>query len=323
LDGTLVVLSTHGAFTIDDNARFEPVTRELTESGSLSGDHITGLATDDGGRLWAGYFDGGIDLIDLRTDDRLFHLDDERVRQVNYLLFDAGSGEILAATSRGLVSIGGGAKALSAVTSVWTRESMGLVSDSVAHISLSNGAKVLATAGGLTAVSGGRARSVTAFHGLASNHLYSSAFVGSRLFVGSLAGLVELDGLRVIHTYKTSNSQLSHDWVTALCGVEGTLYIGTNGGGVDSLLPTGEWISFESEVGKFEVNQNAMHYDGRRLYVGTTDRGLLVYGTQNRRWLRKSAGLSSNNVTSLASDDRFVYAGTMNGLTRIEKRVFE
>jgi ligand-binding sensor domain-containing protein len=89
------------------------------------------------------------------------------------------------------------------------------------------------------------------------------------------------------------------------------------------LLPTGEWISFESEVGKFEVNQNAMHYDGRRLYVGTTDRGLLVYGTQNRRWLRKSAGLSSNNVTSLASDDRFVYAGTMNGLTRIEKRVFE
>jgi hypothetical protein len=94
----------------------------------------------------------------------------------------------------------------------------------------SRGRSIIAsTAGGLTEINGGRARSITAFHGLASNHLYSSASVGRRLFAGTLAGLVEVEGLRVTHTYKTSNSRLSHDWVSALAQADGTLYIGTNG----------------------------------------------------------------------------------------------
>ena len=175
--------------------------------------------------------------------------------------------------------------------------------------------------GGLREISDGRARSLTAFHGLASNHLYTSVAVGSRLFVGSLAGLVELEGLRVVRTYKTSNSRLSHDWVSALAESNGTLFVGTNGGGVDALLPTGEWVNFAEELGGFEVNQNAMHADGERLYVGTSDRGLLVYNTRDRRWSRISAGLASQNVTAITSDDEFVYVGTLNGLVRIEKRV--
>jgi ligand-binding sensor domain-containing protein len=104
---------------------------------------------------------------------------------------------------------------------------------------------------------------------------------------------------------------------------DGTLYIGTNGGGVDALLPTGEWVNFSDQLGKFEVNQNAMHYDGDRIFVGTTNRGLLVYNTRVRRWDELSAGLPSPNVTAIASDDRFIYAGTLNGLARIEKRIIE
>jgi ligand-binding sensor domain-containing protein len=216
-----------------------------------------------------------------------------------------------------------------------------LINDSVAHVSfadidsplltpvgegpalnrLRGRAVVLATAGGLTEVIGGRPRSITAFHGLASNHLYTSATIGSRLFVGSLAGLVELEGLRVVRTYKTSNSRLSHDWVTALAQVDGTLYVGTNGGGVDALLPTGEWVNYSDELGKFEVNQNAIHYDGERLYVGSSDRGLLVYNTRDRRWTRISAGLASQSIAAITSDDQFIYLGTLNGLVRIEKRV--
>jgi ligand-binding sensor domain-containing protein len=182
---------------------------------------------------------------------------------------------------------------------------------------------VLATAGGLTEVAGARARSLTAFHGLASNHLYAAAFGGPKLFVGSLAGLVELEGLRVVRTYKTSNSRLSHDWVTALAFVDGTLYVGTNGGGIDALLPTGEWVNFADLVGKFEVNQNAMCTDGERLYVGTTRDGLLVYNLRDRTWTRFDAGLSSRNVTAVTTDAHFVYAGTLNGITRIEKRVIK
>jgi ligand-binding sensor domain-containing protein len=339
-DGKLWVLTSEGAFARDEQAThpgFESVCGQLARDRVLTTGHITSLARDDAARLWIGYFDRGIDLVSPDTSERLSHIEDDRVREINHLAFDKSEDRMLAATSRGLVVFGSALR-----QTVMTREQGGLINDSVAHVSFADtgpallasalgtavppaGGRtmVLVTAGGLTEVTGGRARSITAFHGLASNHLYTSAAIGSRLFVGSLAGLVELEGLRVVRTYKTSNSRLSHDWITALAEAEGTLYVGTNGGGIDALLPTGEWVNFADELGKFEVNQNAMNYDGERLYVGTSDRGLLVYNTRDRRWTRISAGLASQNVTAITSDDRFIYVGTLNGLVRIEKRIVQ
>jgi ligand-binding sensor domain-containing protein len=342
-EGSLWALTREGAFVRDAKASgpaFEPVAASLVSERVVTGDHITSVALDGANHLWVGYFDRGIDVIAPETSERLSHVEDERIREVNFITYDSATGQTLIATSRGLVVIDGRMQ-----QRVLTREQDGLINNAIAHVSLTTAyaptatapagsapagipvesAMVLATAGGLTQIAGGRARSLTAFHGLSSNHLYTSAAAGARLFVGSLAGLIELEGLRVVRTYKTSNSRLSHDWVTALAEADGTLYVGTNGGGVDALLPTGEWLSFanDREVGKFEVNQNAMYFDGERLYVGTGDKGLLVYNTRARSWKRLSAGLSSPSVTAITSDDRYVYAGTMNGLVRIEKRIVE
>lgn len=325
--GKLYALTQEGAFErgeSSNNPTFEALAQTITGDHTLTSGHITSLAFDDSSHLWIGYFDRGIDIISPETRERISHIEDERVREVNFIANEKNSDRTYVATSRGLVRLDSRLQ-----QTVMTREQGGLIDNAVAHISFASddaiarnpGHVVLATAGGLTDVAGNRARSLTAFHGLSSNHLYSSASLGSRLFVGSLAGLVELEGLRVVRTYKTSNSKLSHDWVTALAEAEGTLYIGTNGGGVDALLPTGEWVNFADEVGKIEVNQNAMHFDGEKLYVGTSDKGVLVYNTRERRWSRISAGLTSQNVTSITSDERFIYVGTLNGLTRIEKRV--
>jgi hypothetical protein len=339
-DGYLWALTTEGAFAREERAAgpaFESVASSLVSERMLTAAQVTSLAFDGAGRLWVGYFDKGIDTIAPETSERLSHIEDDRVREINFIAFDSDGDQVLVATSRGLVIFDGRAK-----QTVLTRERNGLINDAIAHVSLASirspfpettgtlpvslsGSRtmVLATAGGLTEIFGERARSITAFHGLASNHLYTSAAVGSRLFVGSLAGLAELEGLRVVRTYKTSNSRLSHDWVTALAEADGTLYIGTNGGGVDALLPTGEWVSFADERGRFEVNQNAMQYDGVRLFVGTSDRGLLVYNTRARSWKQISAGLTSQSVTAITTDDQFVYVGTSNGLVRIEKRVVD
>ncbi len=336
-DAGLWALTEMGAFVrraSDSRPAFDAVASLLAGERSLTTGHIMSLDIDPQARLWIGYFDRGIDITATETGERIVHLEDERLREVNFIKFDDSESRTLVATSRGLIILDGSAK-----QTVLTRERNGLISDAVAHVALRQAASitsvsasamgardraiVLATAGGLTEISGGRARSLSAFHGLASNHLYTSAAAGSRLYVGSLAGLIEMDGLRVVHAYKTSNSKLSHDWVTALAEDEGTLYIGTNGGGVDALLATGEWLNFADQLGAFEVNQNAMHKDGEQLYVGTTDRGLLVYNTRARRWSRISAGLPSPNVTAITSDDHFVYVGTLNGLLRIEKRVME
>jgi ligand-binding sensor domain-containing protein len=327
--GKLWALTQNGAFARDEGSSrpaFEPVAEALAADQVLTGDHITSLAFDRAGRLWVALFDRGVDVISSDGGERLSHIEDDRVREVNFLRFDQREDRMLVATSLGLVIFDGRMK-----QSLFNREKSGIVDDSIAHVSIAPGSSrsasepaiVLATAGGLSEIAGGRARSITAFHGLASNHLYTSAVAGSRLYAGTLAGLVELDGLRVVRTYKTSNSGLSHDWVTALAEAGGTLYIGTNGGGVDALLPTGEWVSFADNVGRFEVNQNAIRIDGEQIYVGTADRGLLIYNTSARRWNRITSGLPSQNVTAIVSDERFIYAGTLNGLVRIEKRVIE
>ncbi|MBI3652734.1 MAG: hypothetical protein HY231_17060 [Acidobacteria bacterium] len=326
--GRLYALTQQGAFErSDDSTRpaFDAIASAITGDHTLTAGHITTLALDDAANLWIGYFDRGLDIIAPQSRERLSHLEDDRVREVNFIAVDQTNNRTLIATSRGLVQLD---RRLN--QTVMTREQGNLIDNAVAHIAFANDATgsarsgnrvVLATAGGLTDIANNRARSLTAFHGLASNHLYTSASIGSRLFVGSLAGLVELEGLRVVRSYKTSNSKLSHDWVTALAVADGTLFIGTNGGGVDALMPTGEWVNFADEVGKVEVNQNAMHFDGEKLYVGTSEKGILVYNTREHLWTRISAGLASMNITAITSDDRFIYVGTLNGLTRIEKRV--
>ncbi|HEV8482064.1 MAG TPA: hypothetical protein VGV87_00790 [Blastocatellia bacterium] len=327
--GKLWALTQNGAFARDENGSrpaFDPVAEALAADRVLTGEHITSLAFDRAGRLWVAFFDRGIDVISSDGSQRLSHIEDDHVREVNFLRFDPGEDRMLVATSRGLVIFDGRMK-----QSLFNREKSGIVDDSVAHVSIAASSSrsasettiVLATAGGLSEIAGGRARSITAFHGLASNHLYASAAAGSRLYAGTLAGLVELEGLRVVRTYKTSNSGLSHDWVTALAEADGKLYIGTNGGGIDALLPTGEWVSSATEVGRFEVNQNAILIDGERVCVGTADRGLLIYNSRARSWITVNSGLPSQNVTALVSDERFIYAGTLNGLVRIEKRVIE
>jgi ligand-binding sensor domain-containing protein len=327
-DGGLFALTREGAFFRDEQAMgpaFENLSNATSIERDLTSPHITSLALDDSENLWIGYFDRGIDIIATDSRERLSHIEDERVREVNFIAINRSDDRAFVATSRGLVLLDGRLQ-----QTVMTREQNGLIDNAIAHISFPEGSAagakgvgrlVLATSGGLTDISNNRPRSLTAFHGLSSNHLYTSASLGTRLFAGSLAGLVELEGLRVLRSYKTSNSKLSHDWVTSLAEADGTLYIGTNGGGVDALLPTGEWLNFSDELGKFEVNQNAMHFDGEKLYVGTSDRGVLVYNKRERIWARISAGLTSQNVTAITADQRYLFVGTLNGLTRIEKRV--
>ena len=79
--------------------------------GSLKSNVISALAFDDLGRLWAGSFRDGIDVIapdavSDRVQDgrRVAHLESETLREINALVWDKRSGRMLAATSQGLIS---------------------------------------------------------------------------------------------------------------------------------------------------------------------------------------------------------------------------
>jgi len=289
----------------------------------LKSGHVTSLAFDATGRLWVGTFEQGLDILDPETGDVLRHVQDETVREINYLCATSRLSPMLAATSQGIVAFESNGRV---VRRYDTASSM-LIGNAVSHLCPVNGgsgpaALAVATAKGLTLWQDGIGRSLTAFHGLPSNYLYCCAVHDGRLYIGTLGGLAELDGLRVVRTWRTDNAELPANWISALLSVDGLLYVGTYGGGVCALHPNGDMVRFPETKG-IEVNLNAMVTDGERLYVGTLDRGLLVYDLRRRQWRVWQSGLPSSNVTALAVRPDALFVGTTGGLARIERYRFE
>ncbi|MCS7081061.1 MAG: hypothetical protein NZ585_13560 [Chloracidobacterium sp.] len=322
----LLALTQSGVYAVrskgDSGFEWRRFDRPNPAEGRLTSGNVTSLAFDATGRLWVGTFENGLDILDPDTGDLLRHIQDETVREINHLCATSRLSPMLAATSGGLVAFDAAGK----VVRRYDAKSAALIGDAVSHVRpLENGvtaqALAVATAKGLTIWRDGVGRSLTAFHGLPSNYLYCCEMLNGKLYVGTLGGLAELDGLRVARTWRTDNSDLPANWINALLAVEDTLYIGTYGGGVCAMRPAGDIRRFPETKG-VEINLNAMATDGERLYVGTLDRGLLVYDLRSDRWRVWRDGLPSANVTAIAVRPDAVFVGTSGGVARIEKRRF-
>jgi ligand-binding sensor domain-containing protein len=286
------------------------------ERRGLSAAHVSALSLDARGRVWAGYFDGGLDILDPRTGERLERIDDPAVYEVNAIVAEGEGGRVLVASSKGLAAFDGPRLAK------LYDERDGLVGSNVAAVTTAagrdGGQMALATSRGVTVHDGARARSVTSFHGLPNNHAYAVAALGGKTYVGTLGGLAELDGLRVTRTFSTSTSTLPHNWINALVALDGRLYVGTYGGGVAVLMPTGQLAVFEETSG-LEINPGAMLALGSRVYAGTLDSGLWALDVGSGRWTKITAALASTNVTAIAADGEYLYVGTEHGITRIAR----
>ena len=288
---------------------------------SLTSNLISALSVDSQGRLWAGTFRNGIDVLG-PSGTMTAHLESESVREINSLVEDATSKKMLAASSAGLVSFN---------TNLGTTEQLsaadGLLSNSIMQVTylsdpsrqLDRSMLVLATSKGLSLGAKGKFRGVTTVQGLPSNNLYSVLGHAGKLYVATLGGLAVLEGGRVYRVFKDTNSKLTPNWVTALCAVGPRVFVGTYGGGVFELTASGDLRSFSSEIGRAVVNPNAMWSDGSRLYVGTLE-GTLVFDLNTQKWIRLNSELPARMVLSIAGDEKYVYFGTTAGIARIEHR---
>ncbi len=281
------------------------------ESSLLSDHDISALGFDGAARLWVGYFDRGLDILDANLA-RASHVEDDHVFCVNRLVYDRGQGRMLVATANGLVLFDGEGRERQVLG-----RAEGLIADHVSDVALTPDGITLATPAGLTILSGSGARSVYAFEGLVNNHVYALAAAGSRLLAGTLGGLSILDDGRVLANFTTANSGLRHNWITAIVPVGDAWFVGTYGAGVLRLDASGHWQTFEDAAGAFNVNNNAMVATAGRVYAGTPGRGLYVYDRAAGRWTVVTAGLPSLNATAVAVRDGYLYVGTDNGLIRI------
>ena len=283
---------------------------------------ISALAFDAGGRLWAGSFRDGLDVF-APSGARLAHLETDELREINSLT-PAEAGGVLAGTSRGVARLD------AALRAAWLKTADGLASNSVMHVAPPAGERqkeegqlVAATSRGLSLGPPGRMRALTTVQGLPSNSVYSVwREAGGRVYAGTLGGLAEISAGRVARVFKDSNSALTHNWVTAVRGAAGRLFVGTYGGGVFELLPSGELRGFAQETGKAFVNPNAMWADDERLYVGTLE-GALVLDLSTQKWRRLRAELPAPTVLSVAGREGRVYFGTTGGLARFDPDFFK
>jgi ligand-binding sensor domain-containing protein len=285
-----------------------------TEGGVLTDRNVSALAMDPTGRLWVGYFDRGLDLLDPAAT-RPTHLEDSHLFCINRIVFADDGRRSAVATANGLVLFDAPGRPQQVLS-----RADGLIADHVNDIAFSPQGMVVATPAGLTFLDGSGARSLYAFHGLVNNHAYALGASGDRLMVGTLGGLSVLTGGVVRASYTTSNSHLTHNWITAVAPVGEEWFAGTYGGGVLRLDSSGEWQAFPDLPADLVVNPNALVVTKEWVYVGTLDRGLYVYDRSSRRWSNWTAGLPSANVTAFASSRGYLYVGTDNGLVRISEQ---
>lgn len=280
----------------------------------LTDRNVSALAFDATGRLWVGYFDRGLDMIE--PGSRLTrHIENDRVFCINRILPDARTGTVAVATANGLIRF----SSTGSAEQVLTRAD-GLIADHVTDVVPYRDGLAIATPAGVTLLDSAGARSLYAFHGLVNNHVYALAAAQDQLLIGTLGGISVLAHDAVRAGYTTANSGLKHNWITALVRVDTGWMVGTYGAGVLGLDAEGRFAVFDQATAPFEVNPNAMLVTARFVLAGSQGKGIFLYDRRSGRWTSRRSGLPSANVTALAAWNGFVYVGTDNGLVRIEER---
>jgi ligand-binding sensor domain-containing protein len=305
------------AYAVAENAiyRYDPAARQwrpvLSAGSSVMTDRNVAALALSGGRLWIGYFDHGLDVVDASLEHAVHH-ESEVLFCINRIVADIEHARTAVATANGLVLFDASAQP----RQIMGRKD-GFLSDHVTDVAFRPGGMVVATPAGLSLVDAAGVRSLYVFHGLVNNHVYTVATRDNHIVAGTLGGVSVLDDDTVRANYTTANSHLKHNWITALARVGDEWFAGTYGAGVLRLDASGEWHAFADLKEGFVVNPNAMVASGGQLYAGSLDRGLFIFDRASGRWTNSTIGLPSKNVTALAAGGGYVYVGTDNGLVRI------
>ena len=308
-DDKVYALGADGLYSIDDRGTWKAVLHR--PAAVLTDRNISALSVDRAGRLWVGYFDRGLDILESNLQ-KATHSEDDHVFCVNRIVQDDARSLTAVGTANGLVLFDAAATKKQVIL-----VADGLIANHVTDIVVNPDSLTVATPAGLTFLDRGGTRSLYAFHGLVNNHAYALGQSQNQLLVGTLGGLSILDAGVVKASFTTSNSGLKHNWITAIVSASDGWFIGTYGAGVIRMDASGMWQNFDDMPKQVEINPNAMATANDRVFAGTLGKGLLIYRKSQGRWSTYTTGLPSLNVTALASSGGYLYVGTDNGLVRI------
>jgi len=305
--GAVLAVTSAGLYA---SANGETAWKEVAgaEPGKLADRNVSALEFDSAGRLWVGYFDRGLDVLD---GGRVSHFENDALYCINRIVENPAGRTTAVATANGLVMFDNRPAERQVL-----RRAQGLIADDVTDIALRGDGMALATPAGITIVDHTGTHSVSDFHGLVNQHVYALAQDDDRLLAGTLGGLSVLQAGVVRASYTTFNSRLRHNWITAIRKVGDDWFVGTYGAGVVRFTRDGDWDAFADLRGSIVIEPNAMLVTPSRVYAGTMENGLAIFDRLTARWHFATDGLPSLNVTALAAGGGMIYVGTDNGLVR-------
>lgn len=290
-----------------------------TETPVLSARNISSLATDSDGRLWVGYFENGLDVVDW-VRRKATHQRNEIMFCINHIHSDRKSGMTYVSTANGLGIFNSPSEYRV------LRKKDGLLHNNVSEaLPETPGSQVLylATAGGLSIVSPEGVRSLYAFHGLPSNHIFSLAPFRRGVILGTLSGLSYVSDAEPPRNFSSDNSEMRHNWVNAVLSVGQDVWLGTYGGGVQILKGGNQWRDVAEQLSQLHINPTALFLHKQWVFAGSLEAGLFVIDVNTLEWSQILNPLPSRNVTSFAVDDQFLYVGTDRGLVRFSRGEIE
>jgi ligand-binding sensor domain-containing protein len=172
LGSRLYVLAHDGLY--EQAPRGGGVSKVLAIPGAVLADtNISALSVDRAGRLWAGYFDRGLDILEPGFE-RATHLEDQHVFCVNRIVHHPDGGLSAVGTANGLVMFDAGGHERQVLG-----KAEGLIANQVTDVLLSGTSRVpvitVATPAGITTIDASGTSSLYAFHGLVNNHVYALA----------------------------------------------------------------------------------------------------------------------------------------------------
>jgi ligand-binding sensor domain-containing protein len=295
-------------------------TVSATNREALADRNVTSLNFAADGRLWVGYFDRGVDVLDTASG-RATHVEDDHVFCVNRIVSDPLRQTMDVATANGLVLFDP-QKTQPRVQQVLSRRD-GLIADQVTDVAFGRNGMTLATPAGLTFFTPSGTQSLYSFQGLVNDHVYALAAdpASSRVVAGTLGGISILDDESVRQNLTLRNSDLKRNWITSVVRVPDngvTMWmVGTYGGGVVQMDDAGHISAMNGANRTTVINPNAMLVTPRHVLAGSLADGLLVYDRATARWSQVLSGLPSKNVTAFAQRNGEIYIGTDNGIVRI------
>lgn len=151
-------------------------------------------------------------------------------------------------------------------------------------------------------------------HGLPSNKVYCAASAGGRLFLGTLAGLAEVEGERVTRVHQADGSPLRANWIMSLLARPEGIVMGSWGGGFQLLDSSGNFHDFEGLGHTLHASPNALAPAGRFVLAGTQEKGVALLDPSTGRGRILRLPLPSRSVQALLADGDTLYVATDNGL---------